>query len=180
MAKTSFTPQKLKSLLIFLLVVVILGGGALFYFGVQILQTYATEVNHRLIDAEASENEISRLKAMQGRLSESEALIAKADALFATNDSYQSEARQAVENYANQVGLSIDSVEVLDLNATGLYGVSVQFDNPTSYSKLVQFITLIQGNLPKMQLSSIDLKHIPGSTSDQVDSGKITISVAVR
>jgi hypothetical protein len=66
--KKQFTPQTLRSILATIFVLILIGGGAVFYFGIQSLQEYAVKVQQRLVDAEASERQISELQLLKGQL----------------------------------------------------------------------------------------------------------------
>lgn len=180
MAKKSFKPQNLRTLLAFILVATILGGGALFYFGLQTVKTYAVSVNQRLEDANASERNIEQLQVLKGQLAQSETLISKADQLFSTNDTYQARALTDIQNYANQTGLSVRETAFEAPGGTNLHIIVVKLTSPTSYQKLIQFLTLVEGNLPKMQVNSIDLKHAKDGTADSVEVGDIKINILVR
>lgn len=179
MAKQLLTPQSLRSILSFFLIVIVLGGTALFYFGLEAVRTYAVSVNQRLEDANASDKQVGQLQTLKNQLAQSESLIEKANSMFATPDSYQSQALTDIQNYANKAGVQIESTGFENAE-TGIYTVVVKLANPTSYSKLIQFLALTEGNLPKMQVSSIDLKHIPGSDGDTVETGEIKINISVR
>ena len=175
----SFSPQHLRSILSFLLVVTVLVGGALFYFGLDMVRTYAVSVNQRLEDANASDKQVGQLQVLKNQLAQSESLIAKADKMFATPDTYQSQSLSDIQNYANKAGIQIASTG-FENSENGSYTVVVKLTNPTSYSKLVQFLALTESNLPKMQVSSIALKHIPNSDGDTVETGDIKINISVR
>jgi hypothetical protein len=179
-AKKPFKPQNLQVLLSVLLAVVIIGGGALFYFGLTMVRDYSIEVNHRLQDATASSDQIKQLQLLKGQISQSESLITKADQLFASPSNYQTQTLTDLKNYANQVGLTISSTNFDDPTTTGSYGVTITLAAPVSYKKLIQFLTLVEGNLPKMQVTAVNLKHTPSGNSDSVDAGPIKINISVR
>ena len=179
-AKKTFNAQSLRALLAFLLVAVILGGGYLFYYGLNQVSDYSVEVNQSLRDADASNKQVSQLQLLKSQLSQSDALISKADSLFSTPGSYQAQANNDLKNYANQAGLSITSIAFDDPATTGSYAATVNFKNPVNYSKLIQFLTLVEGNLPKMNVSALSLKHQPSGSSNDVVVEMIKINISVR
>lgn len=181
MAKQTSKPQSLRAVLGFLMAVVILGGGALFYFGLDTVRTFSIDVNHRLLDADASGQQIGQLQLLKNQLSESESLVNKADRLFATPNNYQSKTLTDLKNYASKTGLSIGSTDFEDPDQTGLYSVSVKLSQDVvDYSQLIKFLSYIEGNLPKMQVTSIELERANGGDADDVRVGTITINVSVR
>ena len=92
---------------------------------------------------------------------------------------YQSQALTDIRNYSDQVGISIAATDFENAE-DGSNIVIVKLENPTSYEKLIQFLTLIEGNLPKMQVTSIETKYVPGGDADAVEVGDIKINVWVR
>ena len=179
MAKKSFKPQNLRSLLGFLIVAVTLGGGALFYYGLEQVKAYAISVNERLEDAEASDTQVQQLQVLKNQLAQSKQLVSKADKMFASSSSYQSQALNDIRNYADQVGISVAGTD-FENSEDNSNIVIVKLENPTSYKKLIQFLTLLEGNLPKMQVTSIETKYVPGGDTDAVEVGDIKINVSVR
>lgn len=179
-AKQTSKPLRLKALLFFVLALVILGGAGVFYLGLVQVDKSSTEVSHRLKDAEASGKQIEQLQILKAQITKSGSLIAKADQLFATPATYQSQTLNDLKNYANQVGVTITATSFEDPATTGLYSVTIKLAAPVSYKKLIQFLTLVENNLPKMQVVSIGLKHKVGGSVDDVEVGDIKINISVR
>ena len=176
--KKQFKPQNLRTLLSMLLIVVAGGGAAVFYLGNTIVGDYAVEVNHRLADAEASGKQIEELQTLKSQLAQSNSLVSKANMIFATPGNYQSRAITDLERYAEAAGLVITKT-TLDNARAGRYSVTIQLQQPVSFSRLIGFLNNIEGNIPKMQVSSIKLG--PGSDgSNSVSTGDIKIDISVR
>jgi hypothetical protein len=177
-AKKPFKPQDLRTLLGVLLAIVLLGGGAVFYWGLGIVQNYSVDVNHRLADADASGKQIEELRVLKGQLAQSNSLVEKANRLFATPDNYQSRALADINKYADAAGLSIAKTSVDD--APQSHAIIVSLKQPVSYKKLITFLNNIEGNLPKMQISSISLGPTSSGGADTVQTGDIKIDISVR
>jgi len=180
MAKKTFKPQNLRAILTTLLVLIVLAGAGLFYLGLNTVKTYSLEVNNRLEDATASAQQIQQLQLLKAQLSQSESLVAKTDQLFATPGNYQTQTLTDLKNYTNQTGLLLASTNFDDPTTTGSYSVTIKLKAPVGYKQLIQFLTLVEGNLPKMQVVSISLKHPAGGGADNIDVGDIKINIAVR
>lgn len=179
-AKKTFNAQGLRAILAFLLVAVVLGGVCLFYLGLNTVKDFSVEVNTSLQNADASTAHVTQLQLLKGQLAQSDTLGAKADSLFATPSSYQGQASNDLKNYAKQVGLTIASITYDDPSTTGSYSLSLAFKEPVSYTKLVQFLGLVEGNVPKLQVSALNLKHKPSGSTDDVQVDTININVAVK
>lgn len=179
-AKKAFNAQGLRAILAFLLVAVVLGGACLFYLGLNTVRDFSATVNHSLQDADTSSAQVTQLQLLKGQLSNSEALGAKADSVFASPSNYQGQASNDLKVYANQTGLRIASIDYDDPSKTGAYSLTLSLKDPVSYSKLVQFLGLIEGNLPKLQVSELSLGHKPLGNADDIQVNSIKINVAVR
>jgi Tfp pilus assembly protein PilO len=177
--KKQFTPAALRSILATLLVVVVASGGAVFYFGLEMVREFASEVNQSTADAEASGKQINQLQTLKNQLSQSNSLVDKANKLFATPTNYQS-AQQDIESYAKAAGISIASITFPDAGQSNTRSMSVNLKNPVSYTGLIAFLNNIEGNLPKLQVSSITLSHSSKAGANFVEVGEIKIDISVR
>lgn len=179
--KKTFKPQNLRMLLSLLMIVVVLGGGGLFYMGLNTVRDFADEVNRRGKDADASGKQIEQLQVLKGQLAESESLVSKADQIFGTPAGYQSQILTDLKTYASQVGLGLGSTDFSDPKTTGAYTVDVKFSQSViNYSQLIQFLSLTESNLPKMQTISIELSHPQNASANTVQVGTIKFNVSVR
>lgn len=178
--KKQFTPQSLRSLLSSLLVLFIVGGGALFYLGLGTVKEYAIKVDQRLADADASERQISELQTLKNQLSQSNSLIDKANQVFATPGSYQSQVLGDLKNYADAAGLSITNTTFGDKENTAAHTVTISFGNSVSYSRLITFLNNVEGNLPKLQVTSLSLGRSDSGNADTVKVENIKINISVR
>jgi hypothetical protein len=177
--KKHFRPQDLRTLLSILLIIVAGGGAAVFYLGNTTVGDYAVKVNHRLADAEASGKQVEELQMLKGQLTQSSLLISKADMFFATPIDYQSQAITDLERYADKAGLTITKTTRDDNTQTGRYGVTIRLQQPVTFSRLIGFLNNIEGNVPKMQVSSIKIGP-SGNGSNSVRTGDIKIDISVR
>lgn len=178
--KKSFTPQSLRTILFVALSLIILGGAGLFYLGLEDIRNYAVEVNHTVADAKASGTQVQELQSLKSQLTQSEQLITKANQMFATPANYQSQAISDLQKYAAISGVSITKTS-FDADAAGpTRTMTVSLRSPVSYTGLIRFLDGIEGNLPKMQVSSINLSHVNGRGADVVNVDDIKLTIAVR
>lgn len=175
--KKPFTPQNLKGVLVFILLLIVVGGGGIFYYGLSITRDFSDEVNQSLKAADASSVSLQQLSLLKSRLSDSEAIKTKADSLFASPSSYQSIAEKDINHYASLANIAIDSIDFDSSSVPGTYFAIVKLSSPVNYNKLVQFLALTEDNLPKMQVTSIDISHSSSAGSVQVGEIKIKVSV---
>jgi hypothetical protein len=181
-----------RNILAFVLVIVIIGSVIGFYFGLQIIKAYALEVAHTTTDSIASDKNIGQLDQLKQQLASGQVLVAKSDALFATPDTYQTQALKDISKYAADTGISISSIDTVKPIAPGgasstppaatvpSYSEVITVQSPVSYAKFLQFLDAIEGNLPKMQITGISVARPKEASGDTITTDKITITVSVR
>ena len=172
-----FRPENLRTILAFLLFLLVVGGGGVFYLRLNTLKTYATEVNQTLADANAKEKQISDLQVLRNRLLQSTELVAKADAMFSTPDTYQAQMLNDVRKYADVSNITIASTS---FENGSTYTMVVRLLSPVSYDSLLLFLTNIETNLPKLRITSLDIGHQTDGKSGTVRVGDIKIEASVR
>ena len=180
MKSKSFSPQALRGILIALLIIVVAGGAGLFYLGTEEVRKFVVEVNHATADAEASRGQVKALQTLKNQLSQSESLIAKADQMFATPENYQSQAITDIRNYATSTGLIITKTSFDEQTTDSSRTMTVSLQSPVSYAKLIQFLDGIEGNIPKMQVSNINVGHVTSGGASMVSVQDIKITVSTR
>lgn len=182
------TAKTTRNILGSLLVIIILGSIAGFYFGLQLVKDYALEVSHAVTDSNASGKTIEQLGVLKQQLAEGQPLVTKANQLFSTPSTYQTQALKDISKYASEAGVTISGIDSLgaasesDPAATTpqTYSEVITIQSPVSYVSFVKFINAIEGNLPKMQITGISLKRPTAQSGDLIITDKITISVSVR
>jgi len=179
-----------RNILGFLMFIVIVGAAAGFYFGLQTIKAYALDVSHTVSDANASGKNIEQLSELKQALADREPLVAKANSLFATEATYQSQVLKDLQKYASDAGITISNTEFdkqspSDTAPTVVPGtkgenVVVTIQSPVSYAKLMKFLDELEGNLPKLQVTGVSLNRPTNASGDLVATDKITITVATR
>lgn len=179
-AKKPFSPQNLKVLLGALLIIVVLGGAGLFYVGLDMVKQFAVEVNHKTQDAKASAAQIQELQLLRTQIKEGGSLITKANQLQAASDTYQSQVLTDLSAYAERSGVKIDGTEFGDPSQDGKHIATVKLKNPVSYAGLIRFLDNIESNVPKLQVTSIQLSHTTTNPGSNVTVGEIKIEIMTR
>lgn len=176
-----------RNILAATLVIVIIGSAVGFYFGLQLIKAYALEVTHTVADSRASGQNIQELGKLQKQLADGQPLVAKANALFSTPATYQTQALKDISKYADESGISISSIDSgKPADSTGAvpaaadYSEIITIQSPVSYAKFLQFIDAIEGNLPKMQITGITIGRPTAPSGDLITTDKITVTVSTR
>jgi len=184
MKKTGMKATSIRQLLTLVLVLVIAAGVGGFYYGLQQVKAFAVDVSHTSEDANASGKNIEELQQLKQALAEREALVAKAEKVFATEENYQSQALTDVQRYASKYGLTLTNTDFevdapegsLTTGSGHVFAITIQ--SPVAYDKLLQFLDAVEGNAPKMQIASLKLGRTTagGANTVQVEDIKLTIS----
>lgn len=187
-----FSAKTMRGVLAFLLVLIIVGAGAGFYFGLDIVRSYSVEVSHANADATASATNVQDLDQLKTQLANTQTLVSKADQLFSTPDTYQTQALKDISKYATESGVVISSIDSANTSTTDTntstttpaagsnYSEIVTIQSPVSYANFLKFLDAIEGNLPKMQITGISIGRPADGTPGEITTDKITITVAVR
>jgi len=166
-----------RSLLIFLVILVIgvIGGG--FYYGLEQVKTYAIEVNETSADAIASQQQVDELQQLERNLANSDSLIQKADAVFSTNATYESQVIRDTQRYAAAYNLSITDRSFPDgQSIPGIRTFSIELQSPVNYESFVKFLQALEGNLPKMQVSEMSINRLGDSNGIEITNLIIGVS----
>jgi hypothetical protein len=185
--KKTMKASSLRKGLTALLIIMILGAGAGFYYGLEQIRAFSIEVRHTAADANASADAIDELQKLKQALAERESLVAKANQVFATESNFQSQALKDIQKYASAIGLTISNTNFeVEKGAittpSSLLGkpFSITVQSPVSYKKFLQLLDAIEGNVPKMQIASIEVSRPDKNDSDQVKTGNVKIVIATR
>ena len=185
--KKQMKATAVRKLLTTVIVILILAGAAGFYFGLQQVKSFALVASHTAADATASAKNVKSLQDLKENLAESGTLVDKANQLFSTDASYQSQALKDVQKYASESGLTISNTNFdpgSGATTAGVIGTGhtfvISLQSPVEYKKLLQFLNDIEGNLPKMQIVSLELSRPTSGTAGQVGIGDTTIEISTR
>lgn len=164
------------------MIIVIVGAIAIFYLGLNQIRSYALEVTHASEDASASGSMIEQLKTLQTQLAEAKALVDRADRIYSTDITYQSQAVKDLQKYASEAGVSITNTDFTQPETAdpSYRVVKISLAQPVSYEHLLRFLQLIEGSLPKMQAEGISITRPLQPDGDAVGVNDITIRIAVK
>jgi hypothetical protein len=193
MKKTGMNAITLRTILS-VAVVALVGLSAVgFFFGQNWLRTFAVSVSQTVANSKASGNNIQTLKTLQQNLSARQDIITKANSIVASSQDYQTQTIHDLDKYATYADVAISNYNFAQTAApvtptagtapvataagTGSKSVTVTITSPISYTKLLKFMAAIESNLPKMQISSVNLGRVDGGDSNSVRTDQLTIEV---
>lgn len=193
-------PTTLRVVLIVAMVLALAGSVAGFVYRLGVLNTFAVDVSHKKVDAEASNSSLQTLQKLEHTLSASRETLKRTEQLSITNELPQFQAVTDVKNIANRNKLPISNVTFTDSTAstpssstpaapttpsvaapvaTGKQvDVTLTLGENVNYDSFLQFLYDTERSIPNMQIGEISLS--PGSSRDTIKPGNITIKVSIR
>lgn len=167
--------KSLSRLFVFLLVVVLIGIAGVVFYALQTLPPYAAKVNLQLQQA----NLLTSVHEPGEPLSES-VLNGRALKFFAPTSNYQSKLRSDIQAYARLTSTPVGDINIgpVDQSIQGA-PISISINGPIAYSNLLQFITALEGNVPKISVSDVTISRI-NTTPESVTVGALKVTVLVK
>lgn len=185
MKKSKLSAKVLRGILT-LSIFVIIGLSAVgFYFAQAWLSNLSLEISDKVAQSDTVGDDIQSLKKLQEELAKRQDIIIKSSMLVTSVSNYQGRVIEDLDRYASVSGIKIIS-KSFDKSAAGAAtpakktttpqsSVVLSVESPLLYSGLLNFLNLVESNLPKMQVLSVNIGRVGDSKSVRVE--KITIGV---
>ena len=197
------TLRIILSALLFVIVIII---GGIFYMGRGQLNSVSTRVNQAVADAQQSSNSLATYKRLEGELKTNQSIVDRAKLLTADMNQYQYQNQiiTDLQTYARQTGIGITNIDFgSSSSATGSatatpatgtptagaaggsagagksVSITVTPSNPVGYTNLLNFVHAIEQNLPKMQISKLNMTR-DGTNPQKVSVTDISIQMYVK
>lgn len=154
-----------RYILIGLCVIMIIGIGAVSVLAQHILTQKAIEIDHVRTDTILARDEIVKLKQLQKTLEDDHSIVQKTAEIVAQSQmyTYQNQIISDLSDYAAQSGVSVIGYDFTGKQSPVAQGlpaktvIKVRLKDQTPYISYLRFLKAIEGNVMKMQLTSIDL-----------------------
>ena len=175
------TPTSLRTILITVLIIAI-GATCYGFYKSQIwLTKYATSVGQTINSSKYGTMSPEGLAALEQVLTNRQASIEKAAAIVVSRANYQSQAISDLNIYAAKTNITITDYSVADTIITNstIGGITskylkISLQNPIKMEDFLQFLSLIETNLPKMQLTGISLSQ---ASENMINIDPLTIEL---
>lgn len=158
------------------IVTLIVGGSVFGFYNVQSwLLEYSDKVGAVIPQSNEASSIVQLTNKMQSDITKYTPTTNKANAMITAD---QDSVIQKLNNLASSTGVSItnSSFRVADAaEGAGLIGVklnlaTISINNPVNYTTLIRFIKAVEGSLPKMQISQINISRVAESSNVNVSS----------
>jgi len=186
-AKT-MTAVSLRTILVIALLITIAASCLGFYQAQGQLREFAVTVGQIIGNSKSGTTSPDGLIALQQQLAARQTSIDKAASVTVAGTGYQSQAIKDLTKYATDTGITITNYTASDVATTAtatteIFGIkskylTITLQNPVKMNSLVKFLSLVETNLPKMQLTGISLSQADGNSMVSVDP--LTIGVYTK
>ena len=182
------------------LVLITIIGVILFSLANNQMRQVATDVSHVVVDANASQDNLTTLEKIKKALASEQDIVARTSQIVAESKSYeyQDQIITDLNGYAQKAGISITNLDFSGAagatkapaspaaptapaaTTSGLHStsVTVTIQNPVDYNNLLRFIKSIEQNLTKMQISKVSLSR--AESGSNVTSDAFAIEVYIK
>lgn len=194
MNKTGMSATKLRATLGTFVVLIIVITGVGFYFTQDLLTKQAAEVNSIILTSMAGSGDSQSVTELQKAIKDMQPAVEKANAIITPSASYTEQIISSLNKIASQSGVVIADYSFADsstaktgaaaptpstIGGVQIKSATVTITNPVQYSSLLKFIRLIETNLPKMQISGINVAR-DTSSGGSVTVQPLTVEVYTR
>lgn len=197
MKKQSLNAVSLRLILVIAMIVMFIASAVLFWLIAGTMRNVAIDTNHTKKDAEVSANTIDNLGRIRETLETNKEVVDRTNRIVAESQSYQYQDQiiEDLNNYARNSGVSITNIDFADtaeastpsegeasaepaINGVNSVAANITLNTPVDYVSLLRFLSSIEQNLTKMQVSKVNVAKAEGE--NEVTSEALTIQVYVR
>jgi hypothetical protein len=166
-------------------VLLVAGSIAGLYFGQDWLRTYKAESYQITIGAKTKIVSPELITQIQTAVNENSQYSKTALNLLVSSKSYKDIAQKTISAYASDAGIEIENSSFnapsIPIGISGVNPVytTITIKNPVSIDRLLRFMKAIESNMPKMQLSGINMSRAE-LDQNMVDIEPLTIEMYAR
>lgn len=188
--KSKLTAVSLRKFMTFAIFLIIVLSAVGFYFAQDWIGKYAAQVDQTTSGSSVSGSSPQALTKIQEEITENQASGNKASSLIASSQDPQSQVIKDLNKYASATGISIAGYNLSQPATAGINAsatipglkssfITITLNNPIPMKKLLQFFKLVENNLPKMQITGINISS-PSASGDDVTIDPLTIEVFTK
>lgn len=187
MKKIEFSAVTLRATMLSLILIISIGAIIIFCFVQQSFQK--TILQYQSGSASALSNQ--QVQSIKSKITQLKPAADKAATIAISGQNYQDQAIRDLNKYASLSGVIIEGgFSFTRPITTGSYPqftvdnllsqpVIITLANPVNLSSFINFLKLIENNIPLMQVTGINISRAPGSNTDII-TDPLTIEVLTR
>ena len=187
MKKMQFNAITLRAIMVLLTVSISVGSIVIFYF---VQQSFQKTISQQQGGSTSTLSE-QQIQSTKTKISQLKPTADKAATIAILGQNYQDQAIKDLNKYASLSGVVIEggfsfvrpvatepSLQFMVGNLLS-QPVAITLANPVNLNNFINFLKLIENNIPLMQLTGIDISRAPGSTTDII-TDPLTIEVLTK
>jgi hypothetical protein len=172
------------------IIVLFIGSSAFgFYYVQDKLNTFATSVGQTIAESVVGGTNTQAITKLQAKITEIQPAADKANTLTTSSQDYQNQMVKDLNKYAANTGITITDynftvqapagAKSASIGGAGTGFITISLGNPIPFANLMKFLKSIESNIPKMQISGINLSRSQ-SPANSVTVEALTIAVYTR
>lgn len=187
MKKLQFNAATLRAIMVFSIVSISVGSIIIFYL---VQQSFQKTISQYQGSSASALNE-QQIQSTKTKITKLKPTAAKAETVAISGLNYQDQAIKDLNKYASLSGVAIEGgfsfTRPVTTEPTSQFMVSnllsqpvvITLSNPVNLNNFINFLKLIENNIPLMQVTGIDISRAPGSTTDII-TDPLTIEVLTK
>lgn len=186
MKKSKMKATSLRTIMIVTIIMTIILAGIGFYYAQNYLSNFATSVTPTISKSTAGNNNPQAIKRIQEEITKAQTAIDKSNNITSTLTDYQNQIVKDLNKYASNNNMSISDYKFATpakvpglANSIQSNTITITLGNPIAFTDLMQFFKSIETNLPKMQITGVNLTRDP-SQKDTVTVDPLIIETYIR
>jgi len=160
-----------------------------FYFGQGWIKQYAAEVDQTTSGSSVKGSSPQALNQLREDITKNQPAGTKASSMIASTQNYQNNTISDLNKYASSTSISIAGYNLTQPATAGINAsatisglksnfITITLNNPVPIRSLLQFFKAIESNLPKMQITGINISA--AGSKDNVNVDPLTIEVYTK
>lgn len=186
MKKSKMKATSLRTIMIAAIIITIILAGVGFYYAQSYLGNFATSITPTISKSTAGNNNPQAIKIIQEEIAKSQTAIDKSNNITSTLADYQNQIAKDLNKYASNNNIVISDYKLsTPIKALGLADniqsstITITLSNPIAFSDLMKFFKSVETNIPKMQITGVNLTRDSGQ-KDAVKVDPLIIETYIR
>lgn len=186
MKKSKMKATSLRTTMVMIIIITIILAGVGFYYAQSYLSSFATSITPTISKSTAGNNNPQATKKIQEEIAKAQTAVDKSNGLTSTLADYQNKVVKDLNTYASNNNITISDYKfATPAKVSGLADniqsntITITLGNPIAFTNLMKFFKSIETNLPKMQITGINLTRDP-SQKDMVAVDPLIIETYIR
>lgn len=186
MKKSKMKATSLRTTMVTIIIVTMILTGVGFYYAQGYLDSFATSIAPTISKSTAGNDNPQVTEKIQKEIAEIQTTVDKSNSITSTLADYQNRVVKDLNIYASNNSITISDYKfATPAKVSGLANniqsntITITISNPIAFTNLMKFFKSIETNLPKMQITGVNLKR-DSSQKDMVTVDPLIIETYIK